>query len=71
MSDLSQSGVPTPLSKDDIRLLINFMDVQLDSAETSIFAALPAGDGRDWLLANPGLGRELLARIERERREVL
>ena len=71
MSDFSRTGIQTPILKTELRALVNFMDVQLESAEAAMFAALPAGDGKDWLLANRDLGRELLARIERKRREVL
>jgi hypothetical protein len=71
MRDLSRSHIEIPINNVDLRSLINFMDVQLESAETSIFTALPAGEGKAWLLAHPELGRELLARIERKRRETL
>ena len=71
MADLSRTHTQIPISKTDLRSLINFMDSELDSAESSIFAALPAGDGKNWILANPDLGRELLTRIESKRREVL
>jgi len=71
MRDFSRTRTQTPILKVELRALVNFMDAQLESAEAAIFSALPAGDGKDWLLANQSVGRELLARIERKRREVL
>jgi len=71
MTDLSKTNTGVPITAAELRTLINFFDNQLEDAEAAIFAALPAGDGKAWMLANLGLGRELLARIERRRREVL
>lgn len=71
MLDLSRTNTGIPIEADEFRTLVNFFDNQLEDAEATIFAALPAGDGKTWMLANLGLGRELLARIERRRREVL
>jgi len=71
MTDLSKTNTEVPITAAELRTLVNFFDNQLEDAETTIFAALPAGDGKVWMLANAPLGRELLARIERRRREVL
>jgi hypothetical protein len=60
-----------PISKDQFRALVNFIDTRLDAEETAIFQALPAGAGKDWLLANPAIGREIMTEVERKRMEVL
>lgn len=60
-----------PINKHQLRGLFQLMDQELESAEVSIIQALPAGTGKAWLIANPALGRELMARILDERQEVL
>lgn len=69
MRDFSQSNLETPITKTDLRSLINYMDGQLETTESSIIAGLPAGDGKTWLLANQSIGRELLARVQQKRQE--
>lgn len=71
MADLSRMQVEIPLSKEELRALVNYYDNQLEIAEASIVNGLPAGDGKDWLLAHPEIARELLIRVEQERKEVL
>lgn len=67
----SQGGVETPVTKSELRSLINLLDSQLDSAEGTALAAIPAGTGKTWLVANQGRARELMARIEKRRSEAL
>ena len=47
------------------------LDAQLESAETSIVATLPAGRPKTWLQANPDITREILSQILDTRKEVL
>ena len=66
-----RGGVETPVTKSELRSLINLLDSQLDAAEGTALAAIPAGVGKTWLTANQGLARELMASIEKKRSEVL
>ena len=56
---------------DKIRTFIVGVDGDLDQLESDIVQGLSAGDTKDWLLANPEVGRDLMARIEKKREEVL
>lgn len=60
-----------PLSTADLRALVNFVDTRMDAEESAMVAALPTGDGKDWLLANPSIGRDIIVEVERKRAEVL
>ncbi len=71
MEKWSSSRTPTPVTKAELRSLINLLDSQLDTAEGTALAAIPAGAGKTWLVANQGLARELMASIEKKRAEVL
>lgn len=71
MSDFSSLRALIPVNKDQLRALLGLMDTELESAETSIVQALPASTGKSWLLANQGIGRELMSRILDKRQEVL
>lgn len=60
------------LSKADMRSIVDAMDTQLDVAETAVVTTfLPNSDIRDWLVANPSVGRRGLAQIEEFRRSAL
>ncbi len=71
MDKWSNVRLPVPISKPELRALINLMDTELDTAEGSILGAIPAGVGKTWLVANQGIARQLLALIEKKRAEVL
>jgi len=71
MTDFSKTNISTPLTKTDLRNLINYLDEELAATEVSVLAGIPAGDGKDWLVANNDLGRELMARVQRKRRETI
>ncbi|TPV96162.1 MAG: hypothetical protein B7733_06340 [Myxococcales bacterium FL481] len=62
---------PTPISKSDLRALLVLMDEEIETAESSIVSALPSGTGKTWLLGKPEIGRFLMERIMRERKETL
>ena len=47
------------------------VEPELDAAEIAIYQATPAGPGKAWLLANPGIGRDFILAIEKKRLEVL
>lgn len=67
----ARGGVETPVSKDELRALVNLLDSQLNAAEGAALAAIPAGKGKTWLIANQDIARELMAWIEKRRSEVL
>ena len=71
MKDYSRFKKDLPVTSDKIRNFIVGVDGDLDQLESDIVQGLPAGDTKDWLLANPEVGRDLMARIERKREEVL
>ena len=47
------------------------VDAEMEQSEIDLVQSLPAGTGKTWLLDNPRIGREMLIRIERKRKEVL
>lgn len=71
MSDFSAVRTLVPINKNQLNALLGLIDEQLETAETSIIQALPPGDGKAWLVANQGIGRELMSRILDKRQEVL
>ncbi|MHC4181774.1 MAG: hypothetical protein ACYSR0_00295 [Planctomycetota bacterium] len=60
-----------PINKSQFTAFISAVDTELDSAEVSLVQGLPAGPGKDWLLANPDVGRELMVMVEQKRSESL
>lgn len=71
MEEFSAFRELIPVNKTQFRTLLELMDTEIEGAETSIVQALPAGDGRSWLVANQPIGRTLMIRIMQKRREVL
>jgi len=71
MRNWSSSHTETPITKAQARALLVLIDVGLEGAESSIVSGLPAGPGKTWLVANAAIGRELMERVERRRKEVL
>lgn len=71
MSELSSLRTVIPISKDQLRALLVLIDQELESAEVDIIQALPASDGKTWLVANPASGRRLMLDILQKRKEVL
>lgn len=61
-----------PVNKNQFRTwLTDTVDVELEASELAIFANTPAGDAKDWLQANPEVGRDVMVAIEQKRLEVL
>jgi RecA-family ATPase len=60
-----------PVNKSQFMAFMSAVDIELEASEIAIVQGLPAGPGKDWLLANPDVGRELIVMIELERSEVL
>jgi len=71
MSEFSSLRTVIPISKAQLRTLVMLIDQELEGAEVDIVQAIPAGDARTWLVANPALGRRLMLDILTKRREVL
>jgi len=71
MSEFSSLWTLIPINKTQLRALLVLIDQQLEGAEISTVQALPAGDGKTWLIANPALGRGLMLDVLRKRKEVL
>ena len=61
-----------PVNKNQFNTwLTNTVDVEMEAAELAIFQNTPAGDAKDWLQANPEVGRDVMTLIEQKRLEVL
>lgn len=60
-----------PINKSQFLAFGTIVDNALEQAEIDIVQAIPAGPGKDWLMANPEVGRWLMELIEKKRREVL
>ena len=71
MSDFSSIWTVVPINKNQFRQLLVLIDGELETAETSIVGALPSGAGKSWLVSNQPIGRHLIERTERKRKEVL
>ena len=71
MSEFSSLRAVIPIDKHQLKALLELIDEELESAEVSIIQALPAGDGKDWLIANPAIGRGLMLDVLGKRKEVL
>jgi len=71
MRQFSAAGIEIPVDKAALRYLVDRVDDGLETAEASIVSALPAGDGKTWLIAHQSIGRAIMAYVERRRKEVL
>lgn len=71
MSEFSAVRELIPVTSEQLRQLIVLIDVETETAETSIISALPAGTGKDWLVANPAIGRGIMLDVMHKRKEVL
>ena len=71
-SKYSAIWLEVPVTKSQFKTwLADTVDVQMESAETAVFTNTPAGAAKDWLAANPDIGRDVMVAIEAKRREVL
>lgn len=71
MRELSRHGIEIPVAKDALRTLVDRIDEGLETTEATIFAGLPGGPGKTWLLAHQNIGREIIAHIMQCREETL
>jgi len=70
MRYLSSGWIPCDLSKSQLRMLLDYFDAGLETAESSILNSVPA-IGKTWLLNNVSLARHILEKVAQERTEVL
>ena len=71
MSDFSSFRELIPVNKNQLRTFLGMVDAEMEASEIGLVQSLPAGKGKQWLISNPRIGREMLIRIERKRKEVL
>lgn len=71
MSDFSVFSTLIPVNKNQLKTLLVAIDSEMETAEVNLFAAIPPGAAKDWLLANLSIGRDLIQRVEQKRQEVL
>ena len=71
MSEFSSVWRVIPVNKNAFRTFLENVDGVLDGAEIDIVLNTPAGTARDWLIANPEVGRSMVIRVMEKRREVL
>ncbi len=71
MSDCSSNRQEIPITKSQLGALVAVVDSQQNSSEIAIIATVPAGDGRDWLIANTRVSRDIIVKTEAERRDTL
>ena len=61
-----------PVSKTQLhKWLRDTVDVEVEAAELAVFQNTPVGAAKDWLQANPVIGRDMLEAIVEKRKEVL
>ena len=71
MKTFSAATTEVPITKTQLLALVGLIDDGLNEAEQSILADLPAGDGKDWLVAHPGVSRQLVVMVEQQRQKEL
>ena len=71
MSEFSAVRREIPVNKNQFRTFLENVDGILEQAEIGIVQSVPVGPMRDWLIANPVVGRSMAIRVEEKRREVL
>jgi hypothetical protein len=71
MALLSRHNIEAPVTKPELRWLVNYLDDNLETFEADVVDGIPAGDGKDWLVSNPSIARRLIVMIAERRREVL
>ena len=71
MSEFSSVWREIPVSKGAFLTFLENVDGIVEGAEVDIVQSVPAGPVRDWLIANPEVGRSMVIRVMEKRREVL
>ena len=67
---LSNTRTAIPISHQDVRAAVGTIDVELNTAEVAILAAVAAVT-RSWLTANQHIARQIVEAVEAKRREML
>ena len=71
MSEFSSVWEKIPINKNQFRAGIVNIDEELETSEVSIFQGIGNAEVRGWLQTNQKLGRYVIERVERKRKEVL
>ena len=71
MEEFSSVRRVIPVNKSAFRAFLENVDGVLEGSEVDIVQSVPAGPARDWLIANPEVGRSMVIRVMEKRREVL
>ncbi len=71
MSEFSSIWRVIPVNKNAFRTFLGNVDGAVEGAEMDIVQSVPAGPVRDWLVANPEVGRSMVIRVMEKRREAL
>ena len=67
---LSSLRTPIPVGHQQVRDAVGVMDVEMNTAEVSILAAVEQPT-RSWLTAHPHIARQVVETVEAKRREML
>jgi len=68
---LGRNRTHPPGGRPTVIALINAIDQELEAGEGNLATRIPAGEIRDWALANLPIVRDVIIRTSRRRREVL
>lgn len=60
-----------PITKAQFDALLSVIDTAAETDEAAIVVAIPAGAGKDWLLANVDVSRRIREAVATKRKEVL
>jgi len=71
MEEFSGVRSTIPVNKNQFRTFLESVDGLLEQCEIDIAQSVPVGPIRDWLIANPTIGRSMVIRVIEKRREVL
>ena len=71
MGEFSGLQITVPVPKTSIRSFVDTLDDELEDYDAAVLAALPAGEGKDWITANPDVGRRMAEITLTKRVEVL
>ena len=67
----SRDRVPVPINKAQLWTGVGIFDDEFENLDAAIIAAIPPGEIRDWMIAEPQIARQLEVLVAEARRENL
>lgn len=70
-NEFSAVRTSIPVNKAELDTVLDEIDVEMESAEMTIFGRLSAGRAKTWLQQNQSIGRRLIEEVVQKRKEEL